>query len=266
MEIVSVENIDELIKAQTQIWNHSLCFINSMSLKCAIELDIPNIINNYGQPISLTGLITSLPIHPNKTLHVFRLMRILVHLGFFSIDTKERYSLTPTSRILLKDNPFNYTSFVSSILDPILMKPYEYLSTWFQNDDFNPFVTAHGETVWEYTRHEPRLGSLVNDTMASDSSLIGRIITIKCKDVFQGIDSLVDVGGGVGIIATSVANSFPNINCTVLDQPHVVADLKPTTKNLNFIGGDMFAALPHADAYLFKVFISKKISSTVTKK
>ncbi|KAH7533156.1 hypothetical protein FEM48_Zijuj04G0100400 [Ziziphus jujuba var. spinosa] len=103
----------ELLQAQALIWNLSFNYMKSMSLKCAIELGIPDIIHNHGQPISLSKLIESLPIHPSKTHCICRLMRLLVHSGFFTkqkgdhqTQQEEKYSLTPASRLLLKDEPW----------------------------------------------------------------------------------------------------------------------------------------------------------------
>ncbi|CAL5189771.1 unnamed protein product [Lathyrus oleraceus] len=39
-----------LLKAQSHIWNHIFNFMNSMSLKCVVDLGIPDIIHNYGKP------------------------------------------------------------------------------------------------------------------------------------------------------------------------------------------------------------------------
>ncbi|XP_065876565.1 probable O-methyltransferase 3 [Euphorbia lathyris] len=258
MEMVSVENIDELIKAQTQIWSTSLCFIKSMCLKCAVELGIPDIINSHGQPISLSDLVASLPIQSTKTDHVFRLMRILVHSGFFSIETsaeknnQEQYRLTPASRLLLESTSLGYGEFVSLVLDPVIMQPFEHMSTWLKSDDLNPFITVNGKTLWEKASHEPRLNNLFNDCMAADSGLVAKMVMIKCKEVFEGIDSLVDVAGGTGNMARAIAENFPDMSCTVLDLAQVVnADLE-TRNNLDFVIGDMFQAVPPADAILLK--------------
>lgn len=74
----------------------------------------------------------------------------------------------------------------------------------------------------------------------------------ECKGVFDGLESLVDVGGGTGTVAKAIAGAFPDMECTVLDQPHVVASLQGTN-NLKFVGGDMFESVPPANAILLKV-------------
>ncbi|WJX58418.1 hypothetical protein P8452_43880 [Trifolium repens] len=67
MESQNIEHVgSNLLKAQTHVWNHIFSFINSMSLKCIVDLGIPDIIHNYGKPMPLSKLISSLSIHPSK--------------------------------------------------------------------------------------------------------------------------------------------------------------------------------------------------------
>ncbi|CAH2075766.1 unnamed protein product [Thlaspi arvense] len=54
-----------------------------------------------------------------------------------------------------------------------------------------------------------------------------------------------------GTVAKSIANAYPHLKCTVLDLPHVVARLEGS-KILNYVGGDMFEAIPRVDAILLK--------------
>ncbi|KAM5578236.1 putative O-methyltransferase 3 [Rosa sericea] len=253
----SEEHSTQLLQAQTHIWNHIFSFINSMTLKSAIELGIPDIIKKHGRPITLSELTSALPIHPTKIPSVYRLMRILVHSGFFAkkklteLDEEESYILTDASQLLLKDHPFSITPYLMAMLNPIFTKPWHYMSTWFQNDDPTAFNTAYGMTFWDYSTQEPSLANLFNDAMASDTRLVTSVLLKECKGVFEGLKSLVDVGGGTGTMAKGIVDAFPEIDCTVLDLPHVVADLQGC-KNLKYAGGDMFEAVPPADAIMLK--------------
>ncbi|KAL8507157.1 hypothetical protein ACS0TY_017890 [Phlomoides rotata] len=74
---------EELLDAQSHIWNHTYSFINSMSLKCAVELKIPDIIHNHNKPTKLSELANALSINQAKTPCLGRLMRILIHSKFF---------------------------------------------------------------------------------------------------------------------------------------------------------------------------------------
>ncbi|KAJ7965550.1 O-methyltransferase [Quillaja saponaria] len=253
------EEARELLEAQAHVWNHSLNFINSMSLKCAVQLGIPDIIHNHGQPMTLSQLIAALPIHKSKTIYIHRLMRVLIHSGFFAQQKiseneseEEGYVITNASKVLLvKDNPFSVTPFVFMI-NPIFTKPWHCMGDWFQSDDPTPFETAHGMTLWEFAGREPKLNQIFNESMASDARLLMSVVIDKCMGVFKGLETLVDVGGGTGTSAMAITKAYPDLNCTVYDLPHVVAGLESSNQNLKYVGGDMFQAIPPANAILLK--------------
>ncbi|KAL0388045.1 UNVERIFIED_CONTAM: putative O-methyltransferase 3 [Sesamum radiatum] len=95
----------ELLEAEAHIWNQVFIYINSMSLKCVTELGIPEIIHKHGRPMTLTELVDALSgVDIAKADRVCRLMRTVVHSGFFVLEKIESsddqgYSLTPASRL-----------------------------------------------------------------------------------------------------------------------------------------------------------------------
>ncbi|PHT53526.1 Trans-resveratrol di-O-methyltransferase [Capsicum baccatum] len=245
------DETSEVLAAQAHIANHVLNYVNSMSLKCATQLGIPDIIHSHGRAMSLSDLIDALPINKAKGQEcIYRLMRILIHAGFF-IQEEEGYSLTPTSRLLLKDEPLSLAPFVLSQLDPLLVDPWQSLGEWFKNEDSTPFTTAHGKPLFEYAGDEPRLNRLFNESMASDARLITSVLIKNGKGIFEGLKSVVDVGGGTGAVGKAICNAFPELKYAVFDLPHVVEGLEGSN-NLSYIGGDMFKSVPSADAILLK--------------
>ncbi|XP_042943944.1 trans-resveratrol di-O-methyltransferase-like isoform X2 [Carya illinoinensis] len=220
----------EQFQAQSHLYKHVFNYIGSMSLKCAVQLGIPDIIYNHGQPITLPELVSKLQIHPSKAGFVPRLMRLLVHSGLFAAtvrvknqEEEEAYDLTPSSRVLIKDQ-------------------------------VTPFESVHGMSFWDYNDQNPEFNSLFNEAMASDSGMMNFIIK-DCKAVFEGLDTLVDVGGGTGTCARIISEEFPHLKCTVFDLPHVVANLAADSLKLNYVAGDMFESIPSADALLLKLVL-----------
>ncbi|XP_023512509.1 probable O-methyltransferase 3 [Cucurbita pepo subsp. pepo] len=252
--------LDELLQSQAHVWNHVLKFFNSMSLKCAVELGIPDVIHSHAQPMSLSDLVAALHIQPSKAQHLGRLMRLLVHSGFFDANEQEdvKYSLTPSSRLLLRHNTtFQITPFLFLSLDKTTIASLGALSGWLcsSDADHNPsvFEMANGKPVWEYAAQEPSLANLFQQTMACDSEMTGKIVIEKCSGVFEGLKSLVDVGGGTGVMANAIAEAFPHITCSVFDLPQVVSNIQPNVKNLSFIAGDMLESkIPPANAVMLK--------------
>lgn len=228
-----VEN-DQLLRAHSHAWNQTYSFIKSMSLECAIQLGIPDTIHKHGQSMKLCKLIAELPIHPTKSHGIHRLMSILTLSGFFTVqeaseeddDLEEAYMLTNAWKLLVKDNPYGMAPYLLTSLDPVKMKAWHHLSAWFRNDLSTPFETAHGIPIWEYAHHEPNDNQVFNNATKTDSRLISRAVTTECKGAFEGLRSVVDVGGGTGTLAKAIADSFQHLDCTVLDPPHVVAGLQ----------------------------------------
>lgn len=262
MDLLQGQGSNELFQAQSHLYSHIFRFISSMSLKCAVQLGIPDIISNHGQPITLSELVSALDIHPTKAGFIYRLMRLLVHDGFFTStkigeneeEEEASYDLTPSSRLLLKDKIPSLSPFLVAMLEPAIITPWHSLGNWFQREeDMTPFESAHGISFWAYGNKNSEFGNLFNQAMASDSGMMNLVVK-DCKLLFEGLSSLVDVGGGTGTVSKIITEAFPHLKCTVLDLPHVVANL-PDTENLKFVGGDMFQDIPSADAIFLKVHI-----------
>ncbi|KAH9649640.1 O-methyltransferase ZRP4 [Citrus sinensis] len=247
----------ELFQGQAQL--HKLLFnhLSSMSLKCAIELGIADIIHCHGRAITLSELVSALDIQPTKTTGLFRLMRLLVHSGCFN-KTKvngqeEAYGLTAASTLLIKDKPYCFSPNVSLFLDPCFVAPFQSLSSWFKGTELTLWETVHGIKFWEFMNQNPGINQRFNEAMASDTEIMTSfVVKTECKQIFEGLGTLVDVGGGNGSFSRIISEAFPGIKCTVLDLPHVVANL-PEADNLKYIAGDMFQFIPPADAFLFKL-------------
>nr|XP_018631797.1 trans-resveratrol di-O-methyltransferase-like isoform X2 [Nicotiana tomentosiformis] len=201
MSMNEIGSID-LLQAQTQTWNHMFNFISSSAAKCAVQLGIPDVLYKHGKPMSLSDLTAELSlIDHSKVSFLPILMRFLVHSGFLNQHEKEHYSLTPATQLLVKDDPLSMRSYFLIIHDPVLLKPWSCLSDWFQDDSSTAFHTAHEISLWDYYVQEPRVGDSFNEAMASDSRLISNVLITECKHVFEGLTSLVDVGGGTGTVA-----------------------------------------------------------------
>ncbi|CAL1356860.1 unnamed protein product [Linum trigynum] len=266
---------DVILGAQARLWSCSFNQMISMCLKCAIQLRIPDAIHKHGgAAVPLTALLSTLQIPPSKTEPFRCIMRILTHnAALFNPEPKpspdaadeEWYSLNASSRLLLspgggedddKAAEVRHTSSVLLLFHPLMQEPWSFLDTWLREDGSRtPWEIAHGTaSFWGYLETRDPSGELMAtfyDCMTNDSKLVGEVLVSRCKDMFDGVTSLVDVGGGAGTMAAAVAKAFPEIKCTVLDRPHVVKDLQGEG-NLEFVGGDMFLSIPQADAVLLK--------------
>ncbi|KAJ0081288.1 hypothetical protein Patl1_10632 [Pistacia atlantica] len=159
----------ELFQAQSHLYKCLFNYISSMSLKCAVELGIPDIVHKHAQPITLPELVSAPQISPTKTSYVNRLMRML----------------------LLKDESNCLTPFVLSITTPVLLTPWHFLGNWFGGNELNAFEREYGMNFWDYGEQNPEFSKHFGQAMASDSQMANLAIK-DCKPIFEGLDSLVD--------------------------------------------------------------------------
>ncbi|EEE69517.1 hypothetical protein OsJ_28977 [Oryza sativa Japonica Group] len=234
-----VMSTEDLLQAQIELYHHCLAFIKSMALRAATDLRIPDAIHCNGGAATLTDLAAHVGLHPTKLSHLRRLMRVLTLSGIFTVhdgDGEATYTLTRVSRLLLSDG-VERTHGLSQMAAAVSL-----------------FEVAHGCTRWEMIANDSKDGSMFNAGMVEDSSVAMDIILRKSSNVFRGINSLVDVGGGYGAVAAAVVRAFPDIKCTVLDLPHIVAKA-PSNNNIQFVGGDLFEFIPAADVVLLKCIL-----------
>ncbi|GFP78778.1 trans-resveratrol di-o-methyltransferase [Phtheirospermum japonicum] len=137
------------------------------------------------------------------------------------------------------------------MLDPLLIDPWHDASEWFRNDCASPFMAHHGTTLWERLGNDESGNRLFKEGMASDARCVASVLTKECRRVFEGLRSMVDVGGGTGMLAKGIASAFPELECIVFDLPHVVDGMEGG-KNLRYVSGDMWECVPHSDAVLLK--------------
>ncbi|XP_039689920.1 isoflavone 4'-O-methyltransferase isoform X2 [Medicago truncatula] len=246
----------QLYHAQIHLYKHVYSFISSMALKSAVELGIVDAIHKHGKPMTVPELASSLKLHPSKVSVLYRFLRLLTHDGFFAKTTvKEEtaYALTPPSKLLINGESTCFAPLVKGILHPCSLDMWHSSKKWFSEEkDLALYESAMGETFFNFLNKDSesdKLG-LFQGAMAADSQMF-KLALKDCSHVFEGLESLVDVAGGTGVVSKLIHEEFPHIKCTVLDQPQVVANLSGT-QNLNFVGGDMFKSIPPADAVLLK--------------
>ncbi|CAL4909122.1 unnamed protein product [Urochloa decumbens] len=258
-----------LLDAQLELWQNTFGYIKSMALKSALDLRIADAIHHHGSGgATLPQIVTRIMIPSSKIPHLRRLMRVLVATGVFAAqhpppavgssgddeDEPMLYTLTPVSRLLIGSQ--NLAPITTMNLHPAFISPFFELGSWFQHkeapESCELFKHAHGQTCWGQADRDATFNALINDGMVSDSNFLMDIAINECAGAFQGITSLVDVGGGLGASAQAIAKAFPGVKCSVLDLDHVIANAPAGDTGVQYIAGDMFEKIPPADAMFLK--------------
>lgn len=89
-----------------------------------------------------------------------------------------------------------------------------------------PFNKAHGMTAFEYNAKDLRVSRLFNEGMKNHSITFTKTF-LQLYHGFNDINTLVDVGGGVGATLNMITSEYPKIKGINFDLPHVIADAPP---------------------------------------
>ncbi|XP_020244735.1 trans-resveratrol di-O-methyltransferase-like isoform X2 [Asparagus officinalis] len=250
-------NSKELLEAQSHLWNHIFGFINSFSLKSALELGIPEAVHKHGRPITLPELTAALSIPSSRIPCFQRFMQLLVHSGLFSSSQNaqgDTYSPTTFSSLLLSEKSGCMTPFIYAMLDEAILSPWQFLSTWMKEEEPpTVFEKAHGMNLWQAIEKMPWFGKMLRGAMESDSGLITKVVVDEFGvQLFGDVKSVVEVAAGSVMISRAVAQAFPEVKVTILDLPHVIEVMDKSEGRIQYVAGDMFEYIPPADALLLK--------------
>ncbi|XP_020977772.1 isoflavone 7-O-methyltransferase isoform X2 [Arachis ipaensis] len=193
MELLSECKASEIFEGQVVVYKHLYAYLDSMCLKWCLDLNMPDIIHNHGQPITLHHLASTLQVPPSKIDGVRRFMRHLAHNGFFHItrllhddnEEKEAYALTIASKLLVKGTQHSLAPMSKCVLDPTLSGSNNL--SFVGGDMFLSIPHAHA-ILLKWILHD------------WDDEHCVKILK-KCKDAI-----LNDVKGGKVIIIDTVIN------------------------------------------------------------
>jgi O-methyltransferase domain/Dimerisation domain len=114
---------------------------------------------------------------------------------------------------------------------------------------------VHGERFFDYLAADPERAAAFQASMAHRSEREAADV-VAAYD-FAGIDRLVDVGGGSGVLLEAIFRATPGLQGLLFDRPEAVerAQRRLAAADLDgrceCVAGDFFAAVPPgADAYL----------------
>ncbi|KAF4357603.1 hypothetical protein F8388_007139, partial [Cannabis sativa] len=258
-ELIWIPKEDEEERARVDIYKYIFGFVEMAVVKCAIELGIADAIESHGSPMSLLELSSALGCAAPALL---RIMRFLTNRKLFkeirineNVQDSEQpslYAQTALSRLILRSGEKSMATFVLMESSPPMLAPWHGLSARVKTevDDSSapsPFEVANGKDVWSYAAANPGHSQLINEAMACNARVTVAAILDGCLDVFDGIGTIVDVGGGNGTALRMLVRACPWIRGINFDLPHVVS-VALKSEGVEHVGGDMFKFVPKADA------------------
>ena len=194
---------------------------------------------------------------------LYRLMRALGSLALLHEDTTKTFSLTPMGELLRRDHPQSLRGMTLLEEGPESYATWRHLPVLITEGQQNAFVREFGQPVFERAAQNPSYGAVVNEAMSSYSRSHTTLV-LEALEAYDcsGIAHLCDVGGGHGYTLCRLLVKYPHLRGTVLELPSVLAqhellwaDKMGVGDRCTFVPGDMFRAVPLADAYMMKYII-----------
>lgn len=189
---------------------------------------------------------------------LYRLMRATASIGVLAEQEDGRFAQTPLSESLRRDAR-------PSLRDLAIMGGREWWARGWSEIAYSvrtgkPAVDkVYGMPIFEYMSKHPEEAAIFNGAMTAISSIDSPAVAAAYD--FSGLGSIVDVGGGHGLLLATILAKTPGLKGILYDLDFVVAGapegpLKPYLDRCSLASGDMFATVPAgADAYIMKHII-----------
>ncbi|CAN7014750.1 unnamed protein product [Brassica rapa subsp. trilocularis] len=234
-----------------------------MVLTSALELDLLEIISKNvalpGGQLSPTEISSHLPTeNPDAPVMVDRILMLLAAYSILTCSVRKlpdgvverMYGLGPVCKYLIKnEDGVSLAALCHLNRDKVFMESWYHLKDAVLEGGI-PFNKAFGMNAFEYQGADPRFNKVFNNGMSNHTTIVMTKILETYKG-FEGLSSLVDVGGGIGVTLRMIVSKHPHINGILYDLPHVIEEAV-SYPGIEHIGGDMFVNVPKADAIFMK--------------
>ncbi|KAJ4880614.1 O-methyltransferase family protein [Raphanus sativus] len=254
---------EEMISMQALKITSTLAF--PMVFKAALELGVLDTIAANGKDAWLSsreiafGLPTK-PNNPDAPMLLDRMLRLLVSHSVLKcriVETGENnltgktqlvYAAEPVCTLFLKHGHDQSGSLMSIFM---VHHSQVYFETWTHLKDLiqegkDTFSSAHGMRLFEYIGLNEQFACMFNHAMSGSATMIMKKV-LEIYRGFEDINTLVDVGGGLGTILNLVTSKYPQIKGINFDLEMVLAQA-PLYPGVEHVSGDMFIEVPKGDA------------------
>jgi hypothetical protein len=193
-----------------------------------------------------------------KSGPLHRVLRALASLGIFAEQPDGRFANTPESEMLRSDVPGSVRDYVIFCGQPWHIAAYGEILHSLRTG--RPAVErVLGKDIWEFLRSDPEASRIFNAAMTGIIAETAE--ALRDAYDFSAVRTLVDVGGGHGMLLATVLAANAGLHGILFDLPHVVEGAPPTfdragvRARATIVGGDFFAEVPRGDAFVLSHII-----------
>jgi hypothetical protein len=190
---------------------------------------------------------------------IYRLLRALGGVGLFAETRNRRFRLTQLGRLLRRDSSRALGDYARFTGDQSTWRPWGELRHSVRTGE-PAFDRVFDMPIFEYFAQMPESAAVFDAAMTSISTLESKAV-VAAYD-FSGINTLVDVAGGHGLMIVTILKANRRMRGILFDLPHVTAGAAALLQRggvadrCQIVSGDFFAFVPEGgDAYIMKHII-----------
>jgi hypothetical protein len=226
----------------------------SMAIAVVAKLRVADLLADG--PKSLTDLATRTETHAPS---LYRILRTLAATGTFAEQADGRFALTPMGEYLRTGVNGSLRGMADFFGAEWSWRACGHMLETVQTGR-TAFDSVFGESAFDYLGKHPDQSAVFNEGMTGFTSNIAPAVAEAYN--FAAFKSVVDVGGGHGVLLNTILQGYPGTNGIVFDSPHVVVGAEDAIRKAGLVGrcravgGDFFESVPAGgDAYLMKHII-----------
>ena len=187
---------------------------------------------------------------------LYRVLRALDDVGVVAELDDRWFALTPLGEILRSDVPGSSRAWATMIGMPFLRHSWTDLYETVRTGE-SAFPRVYGTQFFDYLAEHPEEAAIFDAAMTSRST--GQTVSIVSTYDFGRFSTIVDVGGGRGVLLTAILSANPHLRGVLFDAPTVVGGVDGelsrvgVSNRCRVVGGDFFHSVPEGgDVYLLR--------------
>jgi len=223
------------------------------AIACLAQLGIPDLVE--AGPKAAEELAPQVNANPQA---LYRLMRATASVGVLAEGADGKFSETPMSAVLRRNGSPSLRALAIMGGREWHGRGWAHLEHCVRTGK-QALDRIYGTPIFEFFEKHAEEAQIFNDAMTALSTIDSPAVAESYS--FDQIHSIVDVGGGHGLLLATILARHPQMKGTLYDVPRVVegakdGPLKPLMERCTVASGDMFSSVPAgADAYIMKHII-----------
>jgi hypothetical protein len=179
--------------------------------------------------LSAGNLATELKVSEDA---LYRTLRLLASQGIFEESADRRFRNTDVSNYLRSDVPGSLRALLIFWGSDYSYASLGQMARTLETGKSAPQLLS-GSDNFEQLRRDPELARVFDDAMTTMSKLVAPAVAAAYD--FGAWESLMDVGGGNGLLLAEILRAHPSLRGVLADQQHVL----DRARERQFLAGDL---------------------------